>query len=307
MAGWFNISAPLGREPGYHQSSSNVLGYVLGVSMFLGVLLGGRIAAAEERARTDVKPIAGMGSRPPGTWNPIVLTWGSGTIQWRGQFGRREIVTCPPGGHLEPVFGTDIYTDDSSICSAALHAGLLKSTETGGTVVIEVRPDPSQYLGSVRNGVASQDWFDHWPSSFIFVLARTPAGPVSAIQAEARTSAESWPDAVGRVLTFACPPRVELLSVFGTEVYTDDSPICSAAVHAGRMSHEQGGMVSIVVQPGQPSYQGSSQHGVQSMTAESRLQSYAFTDTPSTILPPPTLTTPFIRPDGSSARFVPID
>jgi hypothetical protein len=53
--------------------------------------------------------------------------------------------------------GTDIYTLDSSICNAAVHAGKL-TMESGGPVTIELRPGESSYKGTTRNGIKTNDY-----------------------------------------------------------------------------------------------------------------------------------------------------
>jgi hypothetical protein len=65
------------------------------------------------------------------------------------------------------VWGTDIYTDDSSVCTAAVHAGLI-DYEDGGEVVIEIRAGESSYLGTTANGVTTLD-YGAWRRSFVFV------------------------------------------------------------------------------------------------------------------------------------------
>lgn len=55
------------------------------------------------------------------------------------------------------VWGTDVYTGDSSLALAAVHAGALKPGETAIVRVTVMRP-LSQYQGSVRNGVTSHDY-----------------------------------------------------------------------------------------------------------------------------------------------------
>lgn len=62
------------------------------------------------------------------------------------------------------IWGTDIYTDDSNISTAAVHANALKEGETG-TILITMLPGQSSYSGSERNGVTSND-FDSWRSSY---------------------------------------------------------------------------------------------------------------------------------------------
>lgn len=148
----------------------------------------GAVAIDEAPSEAGPSPAAERAREFP----PLPITWSSGSGAWRGQWGRREVLFCPPRGTPEPVWGTDVYTADSSVCTAAIHAGLLDSAKIGGRVMIEVRPDISQYVGSTRNGVTSGDWMDVWPSSFIFVRGPAQQEPAPAVQIDARTSAEPW-------------------------------------------------------------------------------------------------------------------
>jgi len=63
-------------------------------------------------------------------------------------------VTGEASGSL---WGTDVYTGDSALAAAAVHAGLVKAGETAVVRVIVEQPR-SQYQGSVRNGVTSQEY-----------------------------------------------------------------------------------------------------------------------------------------------------
>jgi hypothetical protein len=63
-------------------------------------------------------------------------------------------VTGAPAGQL---WGTDVYTGDSAIALAAVHAGLVRPGETAILKVTVTRPLP-QYPGSTRNGVTSHDF-----------------------------------------------------------------------------------------------------------------------------------------------------
>lgn len=82
--------------------------------------------------------------------------------------GMRFAYACPPITGTAPgsVWGTDIYTNDSSVCSAGVHAGRV-TTLRGGSVTIEMRPGQSSYLGSTRNGVTSLS-YGAWGCSFAF-------------------------------------------------------------------------------------------------------------------------------------------
>jgi len=66
--------------------------------------------------------------------------------------------TLPAGLNLATlnVYGTDVYTLDSSVCGAAVHAGLIRPQD-GGTVTIVVDSTPTaSFAGTARNGVTSK-------------------------------------------------------------------------------------------------------------------------------------------------------
>lgn len=62
-----------------------------------------------------------------------------------------------------PVWGTNPYTDDSAVCNAAIHAGVIGAG--GGVVHLSPAPGQSSYRGSTRNGFSSSD-YGSWPRSF---------------------------------------------------------------------------------------------------------------------------------------------
>lgn len=55
------------------------------------------------------------------------------------------------------LWGTDVYTGDSALAAAAVHAGAVKPGETAVVRITVVRP-LNHYQGSVRNGVTSHDY-----------------------------------------------------------------------------------------------------------------------------------------------------
>ncbi len=55
------------------------------------------------------------------------------------------------------LWGTDVYTGDSAIAVAAVHAGLLKVGETA-VLKVTVEQPLTRYQGSVRNGVTSHEF-----------------------------------------------------------------------------------------------------------------------------------------------------
>lgn len=83
--------------------------------------------------------------------------------------GDRLAIGCPAKGSTnQSIWGTDVYTDDSSVCVAAVHAGLINSRD-GGMVVLEILPGRPEYPATERNGVTSASWGE-WNRSFTFVI-----------------------------------------------------------------------------------------------------------------------------------------
>lgn len=80
---------------------------------------------------------------------------------------KRTIVFEPHEPFAGNIWGTDIYTDDSQIGLAAVHAGVI-SFEAGGVATFEVMEGQSHFAGSEQNGVYSSE-YDEWPAAFRFV------------------------------------------------------------------------------------------------------------------------------------------
>lgn len=67
--------------------------------------------------------------------------------------GKPLTCTCRAADVRGGVWGTDVYTRDSSICAAAVHAGALPPS--GGTVTVTAAPGGDSYSGTERNGIRS--------------------------------------------------------------------------------------------------------------------------------------------------------
>lgn len=63
------------------------------------------------------------------------------------------------------VWGTDVYTDDSPVCLAAIHAGVV-AAGAESQVQVTWRPGQETYVGTPRNGVTSSD-YGSWGGSFV--------------------------------------------------------------------------------------------------------------------------------------------
>jgi hypothetical protein len=155
-----------------------------------------------------------------------------------------------------PVWGVDIYSDDSSICRAARHAGVV--SPAGGTVRVTLLGPQRSFAGAVRHGITSQS-YGQFPRAFsvaasevqstvdlnqcptTFQAYRTGGGALSCICSAEQTAAQG--------------------TVWGSDVYTDDSALCRAAVHAGVIP-VTGGPISVHTVRGRQSYAGSVRNGV---------------------------------------------
>lgn len=69
------------------------------------------------------------------------------------------------GDGLGPLWGTDIYTSDSNLGTACVHAGVLQVGESGVVKVTIVDPLPV-FDGSHRHGVQSDIWTTGWSGAF---------------------------------------------------------------------------------------------------------------------------------------------
>jgi beta-lactamase regulating signal transducer with metallopeptidase domain len=110
---------------------------------------------------------------------PVDPNSGAGSLQQLREKVGQSIETDLVGSTVGQVWGTDIYTDDSSPAAAAVHAGVLRDGESGH-VRITILPPQDSYKGSDRNGVSSQSW-SSWGGSFR--IERADTAPVDASSA----------------------------------------------------------------------------------------------------------------------------
>ena len=86
---------------------------------------------------------------------------------YRGQNGLLVNVTVTGSNNGGNIWGTDIYTDDSSLALAAVQTGYLTNNEVG-TLIVEILPGQSSYTGTTRNGVSSLS-YGTWAGSYQIV------------------------------------------------------------------------------------------------------------------------------------------
>ena len=201
----------------------------------------------------------------------VAAAWDRTAVEFRGRMGELVDVECPLGGQIRLAWGSNVYTDDSSICTAAVHVGLI-TVDQGGQVTIEILDGQEEYFGSDFNGVTSTD-YGPWAGSFSFpAAAQLGVAPAigwdrAAVFYRGRDSTE---------FTVVCEPNGEESRIWGTGTYTADSSICTAAVHAGLITVESGGRVTLELVDGQDNYEGTEANGVTSLQYGSYDASFVF-------------------------------
>lgn len=201
----------------------------------------------------------------------------SAARDFASNIGDSVSVSCPSGCLTDggSVWGTDVYTDDSSVCAAAIHAGAIG--DGGGVVNFSIVAGLSDHPASDRNGVSTSSW-GSWEKSFSFNGA-TSAAPatVTGVAVTCFDRAQDLSTDNGAVLNVACPSGCATGggSIWGTDVYTSDSSICTAAVHAGVIT-DAGGNATLTIVPGLSEHPGSDRNGVSSSSWGSWDQAFSF-------------------------------
>jgi hypothetical protein len=272
----------------------------------------------------------------------VTATWSTSASGLPCTVGARTIFRCPPGGTPSSLWGTGEYTSDSSLCTAAVHAGHI-TLVSGGDVTIEMRAGRSAYVGSMRHGITSSAYGTYACSYAVVAPACTAGTDCSGLCVDTTSDHDScgtcghacaatevcsgsactcapglapcggacvdlatdpmhcgscttacgageacaamicggrpatWSlnatdhdcsaaGVIGSAFTYACPPGGTAGSAWGTDLYTHDSSICTAAAHVGRITTAAGGAVTIVMQPGASAYPGSTRNGITTST-----------------------------------------
>lgn len=114
-------------------------------------------------------PVALAGChRAATTATPQALDWRTSALDLnlRGMIGKSYLFRCPAGKPLpESVTGSGLYTDASSICAAAAHAGAIDA-QRGGVVRIQILAGQAEYRGTTQNFIQSAAYAHPWGGSF---------------------------------------------------------------------------------------------------------------------------------------------
>jgi hypothetical protein len=173
------------------------------------------------------------------------------------------------GAATGTIWGTDIYTDDSNLATAAVHAGVVQPGETQ-VVRVTILPGRSSYRGGERSDISSSS-YGRWYGSYVLDSVDESA-PVAEIVAVPK-NLSGVEGEIGQSFLYPVTGAVEGY-VWGADVYTDDSSLAAAAVHAGAVEAGQTAVIKVTILPGRSYYNGSERHGVSTKTYGSYSRSY---------------------------------
>ena len=189
----------------------------------------------------------------------MVLDDPGNLTDYRGQDGQTYYFSVT-GSTQGSLWGTDIYTDDSSLATVAVHAGVLLEGQVG-VVKVTILAGQSSYHGTTRNGVTSVDYSDWYGSYRVEAVSKTDPSSISVSAFPDPGNLTDYRDRDMAPILFQVTGSTEG-SVWGTDVYTDDSSLATAAVHAGILAGGETGVVFVTILPGRSSYAGSTRNGV---------------------------------------------
>lgn len=102
----------------------------------------------------------------PSSDQPTPISWTANASFVKTDVGLQYKFECPSDGTAGTVWGSDVYTADSSVCTAAVHAGKI-TLEKGGVVTIEFMGGRATYGATTRNGITTFN-YGQYPHSFVF-------------------------------------------------------------------------------------------------------------------------------------------
>ena len=145
--------------------------------------------------------------------------WGDSAIALRNQPGSRFVYVCPASGRKDQVWGTHIYADNSSVCSAALHNGSFVY-EDGAIVTIQHLPGQGPFTGSTQNGITSVS-LASWPGSFQIVSAVNGSGIAGVKMGGAgwTASASRFRGQIGVRYRYICPGGAINETLYGSNTH----------------------------------------------------------------------------------------
>lgn len=169
-----------------------IVGGVIGLLMYAAYRMGSETASVRVNTNSNASPSPHSSGTPkaspqttpsstsgqqtppestpssdvPGSDEPTPISWTTNAAFVKEENGLQYTFECPPGGTPGTVWGSDVYTADSSVCTAAVHAGKI-TLDKGGVVTIEFTAGRQTYGATTRNGITTFN-YGQYPHSIVF-------------------------------------------------------------------------------------------------------------------------------------------
>ncbi len=211
----------------------------------------------------------------PDLEQPTLIAWERNAEDFSNRVGDMITLSLPPHGYACGLWGIGVYTTDSSIGTAAVHMGLI-TFDKGGEVTIKVTEGREYYGGLLVNGVSSAA-YGAWPLSFVFVdkngrlIGKEKLEP---IEISYLTTAAELGLEPGETMRVRIPSDSPAQDIFGSDPYTFDSSIASAAAHKGLVTLDQGGIVNVKMLTKRQAFIGEDRNEIYSYDYEGTLEAY---------------------------------
>ena len=204
--------------------------------------------------------------------------------QFDGSVGEKFRIKCDEDCSVRKdlnVFGSIIYSPDSSVCKAAYHSGVLDKGTIGYIIVqlVDGKKIYNQSMGA-DGSLSSTSGGD--VKSFI---VRSAVPPIKIDCYDTATKSMFASANPGKTFLVLCPSgcsKIHGEPVFGEEVYADVSPICQAGIHWGIIT-DRGGEFEFMIDGSQTTYKGTKGFGVESQYKGQWIRSYRILGTRATI------------------------
>ncbi|SBS89876.1 LCCL domain-containing protein (CCp3) [Plasmodium malariae] len=199
--------------------------------------------------------------------------------QFNGKIGSQFLVNCVDNCIKSKYIikgSNNYYTPDSSICKAAIHAGVYipnKKNNLNGPFIIRIVEGLLEYKTSRGHfGIVSKSEKQSQLRSFSLFSEIEDNIFTCSTNAQFLLNLS-----VGETRLIICPSDCDTTSdkVFGTNVYSPLSSLCKAAIHSGILTNK-GGQVHIIVGSSQTEFKGSKQNNIESYPSEKQNRSFTF-------------------------------
>jgi len=201
--------------------------------------------------------------------------------RFNGAVGKIFRVKCPSCiTNQKPVYGSFIYHPLSSVCKAAAHAGTI-NPKYSGYIIVELVSGKKIYNGSIG---ADNNVSGTFSSSDISFKTKVGTPPMKITCSDAPNMAPFNSAASGSKFVVICPEKCSKskVSIFGSEIYADMSPICLSGIHYGVLS-DKGGEIEFLIEGSQSYFKGTRSFGVISKSRDAYVRSFRFVGVKSAI------------------------